>query len=283
MYHTRLDTAEPLPPVAELDSELTRQLESGELDLPLFPATAFKVFELAQDPDANAQAVAALVETDQKIAASVLRVANSAAFGGSSRITTLRQAVTRTGLKTLGEIVLSTALRSGVFQESRFLGPMQDYWREGVGAALWGKELARLRKANVETAYMCGLLHNVGKPLALNFLLGLCGGNIPRLFERVCELAPLIGTRIGELWHLPQPARVCITHHEHYTDAPEHREEACTVSAAMLLTRHMYSDDACPRADLEQAGCFAELNLYPQDLDRLLTKKKRLAAQLESF
>ncbi|MDJ0655604.1 MAG: HDOD domain-containing protein [Xanthomonadales bacterium] len=278
-------TAPPVTPgeAPDLVTEFNRKLDAGEIELPFLPATAFKVFNLANSPDADAREIAELVEKDQKIASDVLRVANSAAFSGQAEIVTLRQAITRLGLKVLSEIVLGTALKASVYEDKHNLDRMQLYWREGLGAALWAKEVARMRRANVETAYLCGLLHNVGKPLSLKFLASLNVLQDDELVQIVDVAAPQIGARLAENWKLPGPARMCIEYYNNYHEAPDYREDACGVYASLMLTRHMLDEENVSADGLVGDESLQSLNIYPEDLGKLLDKKSRVAAELESF
>ena len=245
-----------------------------------------------------------MIERDQKLATGVLRVANSVAYSPRQEIITLRQAIMRLGLKSLCEIVLGAAFKATVFSDDRYMEPMQAYWRAGIGAALWGKELARIRRKNVETAYLCGLLHNVGQPMTLKIIAGLDGapGFDQSLAGVVDQFSVEVGAILADLWQLPEVVKTCITYQQDFEAAENYRDEACAVQAATQLfaatqfgtiadgenlSEPHLEQSAEPAPDTAQVlmalPCFQELNIYPDDLAGLLSQQSRLALALESF
>ena len=44
---------------------------------------------------------------------------------------------------------------------------------DSPGVDAFAKEIARMRRANVESAFLCGLLHDIGKPVILQALADL--------------------------------------------------------------------------------------------------------------
>lgn len=274
------------PAIGTLGTALEAAIEAGAVDLPLLPETAMKVFRLAQDPDADMKEVSELIERDQKMASHVLRVVNSAAYSPKTEIVTLRQAVARLGLKPLSEIVIASAFKASVFEDERFIDHLQQYWQEGIGCALWNKELARLRRQNVETAYLCGLLHNIGKPVVLKFVSEQLGeqADPDQVVEAVNVLSPAIGEQLARSWNLPAPVQVAIRWHGDYEKAQDYRDEAAAVHASLLITAQTFeTDESAVREALAGKPAFQLLNVYPEDVDKLLGKRERMALQLESF
>lgn len=271
----------------ELSQAVTDALESGDLELPLLPTSAMQVFHLASDADADIGKVAGMIETDQKLATGVLRVANSVAYSPRQEIVTLRQAIMRLGLKSLCEIVLGAAFKATVFSDDRYMEPMHAYWRAGIGTALWAKELARLRRKNVETAYLCGMLHNVGEPMTLKIVAGM--DNAPEfdvaLAGMISQHAEKVGGILADTWQLPEVVKTCISHYQTYDDAENYRDEACAVNAAreLLLSGDNPDEDVEPLDHLKSLRCFQELNIYPDDLSSLLAQQSRLMLALESY
>ncbi len=269
----------------DLSAAITAEIESGELELPLLPTSAMQVFHLASDADADIGKVAGMIETDQKLATGVLRVANSVAYSPRQEIVTLRQAIMRLGLKSLCEIVLGAAFKATVFSDDRYMEPMERYWRTGIGAALWAKELARLRRKNVETAYLCGMLHNVGQPMTLKIISGM--EDAPPFDDALSEVIGRHATQVGGIladrWQLPEVVKTCITYHDNFEAAENYRDEACAVRAAVELLNSSSEEDEDPAALLMSQPCFQELNIYPDDLAGLLGQRSRLALALESF
>lgn len=75
--------------------------------LPTMPKTYAALLELSQDPEADLEVVAALVEQDPAVSACALRVVNSAYFGMPRRVESIREAVRLLGLQPLLDVVLT--------------------------------------------------------------------------------------------------------------------------------------------------------------------------------
>jgi HD-like signal output (HDOD) protein len=58
------------------------------------------------DPNLNVKKISEFIETDQKIASKVLKIANSAYYGMCGKITSIRHAAIVLGYKIIGEIVI---------------------------------------------------------------------------------------------------------------------------------------------------------------------------------
>src|SRR6185503_16029782 len=143
---------------------LIERLDSGELELPVIPAAAASVLEACRDDENGARQVAEIMQRDPSLAGHTLRLSNSAAYGSTEPIVSLSQAIARLGLSIVSEITLAVALKGRVFSVARFDAQIRVLWVHSAGAGIWAREIARMRRRNVEGAFLCGLLHDVGRP-----------------------------------------------------------------------------------------------------------------------
>lgn len=267
---------------------LEDRLASGEMDLPLLPDVACKLMSERFDEESDVRALSDLIHRDQAMAGHVLRVANSAAYSPTTPIVTLQQAVTRLGMVTLKEILLAVAVQNRVFKAQSYAGLAKRLWQAAAGAGAFAKEIARMRRTNVEGAFLCGLLHDVGKPVVLQTL----SEAQRELKEAASEEAAAAAletyhTRAGQLlaerWALPALVREAIVHHHDWMQAQTAAEAAMTASLADALAAW----GVAPDAELEQAvrahPALAQLNLYPDDVEALLEKRERVQAFVEAF
>src|SRR5208282_4908883 len=82
-------------------------------------------------------------------------------------IVSLQQAVSWLGVAVVRNITVAAALRGEVFVAPGHEPECEELWREAWLGGLWAKEIARLRRKHVETAFMAGLMHRAGAALAL--------------------------------------------------------------------------------------------------------------------
>ena len=90
---------------------LTPQLLAQEVEtLFSLPDVALRLNELIDQPDTSTQDLVEVVQLDAAIAATVLRLANSAWYGLPSKVDTISRAITLIGQKALRDLVLSTSV-----------------------------------------------------------------------------------------------------------------------------------------------------------------------------
>jgi len=83
-----------------------RAIASGDLELPPLPATVAEVLSARQTDTIDAVRLSAIIHRDPALAASILRVANSAAYVGQEQSRVLQQAISRLGLRHVTEIAM---------------------------------------------------------------------------------------------------------------------------------------------------------------------------------
>lgn len=147
-------------------TRIKRRVEAFH-DLPALPGAALRILDIARNPRADAQDLAAAIEQDAPLAARILRYANSPLYGYPGKIKDLRGAIARV----LGfDFVLNLALGITIGKSLHIPtdGPLglDAFWRHSVYAASLVERLATLMPAAIRpnrgTAYLAGLLHDMG-------------------------------------------------------------------------------------------------------------------------
>lgn len=177
-----------------------------------FPAVAQRALELLSNPDVRVSEVEATLEQDTALAARVLRVANSAAFGGVSKIDSIESGVVRLGLRTVHEIVAAAATL-GLFDDATGVG--RRFRDHCAGTAAIVRVLAfESRVKGVSQAFLVGLMHDLGKLLTLQvgeFAYGDLEQEVwdaperLHLFEREAlgYDHAVLGAHVLEAWQMP--------------------------------------------------------------------------------
>lgn len=173
------------PPQSEEKPETTQQvgsekeLLSGEAlkarilrnlkELPPMPQVMFKAREVMNNPSSNFKELSDILETDQAMATRVLRLANSAYYGLSGKVSSVQHASVLLGYRTLGEIVsmAGSSTLLGDSLEGYRLGS-GDLWRHSLAVAFGSRIIAGKKTPDMENdAFAAGLIHDTGK-LILN-------------------------------------------------------------------------------------------------------------------
>jgi putative nucleotidyltransferase with HDIG domain len=157
----------------QLEQIVKARIEKDNLTLPALPAIAFKAIELTRAPDINLQDVSALIEKDPVIAAQILRICNSAAMATREPCKSISQAVTRLGTKNLRSSLLEISARK-LFEsrDAKVSAAVKALWEHSRAVALLAQKVSVVSgAADPDTAYLAGLLHDVGKPVVATMLL----------------------------------------------------------------------------------------------------------------
>lgn len=276
------------PPLDSFRQTLASSIDEGKLKLPMLPKVAGEVLSLVNDPDVDISELSALIHRDQALAGHVLRIANSAAFGGGERIVSLQQAITRLGMKLIGEVALALSLQGEVFAVKGFEKETKQIWRHALASSVYGKEAARMKRTNVEGQFLCGLLHTFGKPVLLQACAEWNHNRKPSL-ERdaamsvVEEFHGQVGERLAEEWKLPQQVRVCCAYYSKYNEAPAFENEVAMTYLADRLASWLVAPVIVPETDLQSDPVFERLNFYPDDVEALLAKKEEILNTVDSM
>lgn len=274
------------------------RLAAGKIDLPLLPQVASQVLMLAGNANTDAAQLSALIHRDPALAGQVLRIANSPAYLPRMPIVSLQQAVARLGLNTVTEIALVASMQSGTFRVPGFEADLKRLWRHAIASAAFAKEIARIRRSNVEAAFLCGLLHAVGKPALLQTIAdarkNLAAarpstelGDLVSIRALVSvlleELHTAVGLRIAELWALPRLVVGAIATYLRYQETPGFTQEAVITCLADRLATDLTEPGRFDADSLRDHPVFGHLNLYPDDISALLAKRSRVAEIVDSM
>lgn len=290
-------TRGPSPgPAGEIDAAVAAIVASGQVPVPLLPQIASQVLQLSSDPNSDAAKLSALIHKDPSLAGQVLKVANSPAYQPRMPIVSLQQAVARLGQQTLTEIALAASLGSGVFKVPGFEKELKAMWRFAVATSAWAKEVARARKLNVESAFLCGLLHDMGRPVVLQVALGEASrlkANLTLLPVRSEILAsaeahgPAVVVRVAEAWKLPESVRGGIAHFRAPEKAGALMKEAAITAAARHLAEDLLTPPgAAPEAPAEPPPAhpaFGLLNLYRDEVEVLRKKADAVRGMVDAL
>ena len=142
-------------------------------ELPPMPQVVAKTRSLLADSTSDAKKIAGVIETDQGIASKVLKIANSAYYGLSGKISTIQHATVVLGAKTLGEIV--TMSGTAKLMNGKLPGygyKSNDLWLHSLAVAQGAKIIANVKNPELlEEAHTAGLIHDVGKLILDNYVL----------------------------------------------------------------------------------------------------------------
>lgn len=206
---------------------------------PTLPAIASELMSLSQNPNANIQNVAALLEQDAFLAGRVMKIVQSPVYLAASDIPSLHNAIVRLGLNTLRDIVLETCMNLRVFRADSYTDTMERVRCHSVYVGHLSRILCQSAGVDQEFAFLCGLLHDVGIAGAIT---ALTEGTKKEERPDLIAIWPAIdgahsqaGSLMVKLWDLPETVQqsVAVHHQVGLDDDPD------PLAAAVCLADEM--------------------------------------------
>ena len=144
-------------------SALTDRIQS----FPALPSVVSRVIELSSDPDCSMDEFLHVIRLDLSLTAAILKLANSAFFGQTRRVSSLRQAIPILGLNEIRNMVIARAMFNSfktVKIEHWF--DIRGFWVHSFLCGLAARVLARETEP-ADDVFISGLIHDIGKLVIL--------------------------------------------------------------------------------------------------------------------
>ncbi len=202
-----------------------KRVEQDTLIIPSMPEVATRCLELLRDEEVDLRQVAKLVERDPVLATRLLRQATSAAAGGDSSIN-IQQAATRLGTRNVRTLILDASAQQ-LFRsrDQRIASTARQLWEHSLAVALLSRDVAAIQGGlDAEAAYLAGLIHDVGKPIAAAILLEVERASDKSRFTLTADswltvvqgVHRTIGVALAEKWRLPDSVAQAIRDSSEY-------------------------------------------------------------------
>ncbi len=217
--------------------ELIHRIIARTQSLPSVPAVMIKVQQIVRRPGTTPAQLTKLIETDPAMGVAILKVANSAYYGFRGKVTTVQHAAALLGARRLAELI--TAMSAGELLGQAMAGygiKAGSMWRHAVAVAAAAVEIAAEIGSDArDTAYMAGLLHDVGKIILdpyvqeRHMLFSHFSATHPDSPIQDAERVILgfdhavIAAILCEKWNLPRAIAFGIRHHHHPSSAGDHQ------------------------------------------------------------
>jgi len=141
--------------------------------LPKLPHSVSKLMALLDSDDFDLKAFCAVVEKDPTIAAQLISVANSAQYNpGGEDITDIKRAFTLLGSQGVKQHVLLSFVKNvSTISHVYFKAFGEKIWIHSEDTAQLCRDLAGLRGLDGDTAFLIGLVHDIGKIMIFKLMV----------------------------------------------------------------------------------------------------------------
>ena len=270
--------------------------------LPMAAGIVSEVINTIHDSSSSARDLAEIIENDPSISAKVINVANSALYGSSTTINSVKRAIVIIGFESIKELVLNTVLLHYFFDpELRSEVDRPGLWLHSVGTAHASKLIAeRANMQRPDVAYTAGLLHDIGKVLLSNFFFKRYGKIVQLAAEKNCRIIlaersvlkadhTAVGKVLCDAWALPEDITAAIlSHHDPMEATAENRKLTSIVHLGDIMCRMTDignpGDTAIPEISRAALGILGSTpDIIDNNFDAVLADLEELKPQIEDF
>ena len=213
-------------------------IKSVKEHLPSLPKILHELVSKLSDPDTNLDKVEELVMIDKSITAQILKVSNKLEFlePHEPRIVTIHDALHKIGFENAKRIALNFSVLK-IMKITNFPRNFccEDLWQHSLGVAVASSLISELVDfENPDQAYACGLIHDIGKLVKLNYSYRMFSKEIASASRKKIDLYDLeirrdllrhdiLGSKIMDAWEMPNILS-CVVRWHHTEERSERKE-----------------------------------------------------------
>ena len=153
-------------------NDISDDIRTKISSFPSMPQAAIKLRELLKEDDVPLNKIENILRQDPGLSANILRLANSAHFGLSSKVGSLKKAVMLLGLKRFEQIAFSAYMEKSMDKavEGYGLSP-GELWLHSIVVATTAEAIAKyLKIPDPNEVFIPALLHDMGKLILDSFV-----------------------------------------------------------------------------------------------------------------
>lgn len=270
-------------------SLLALELDNGDISLPSLPDVVMKIRKLLSSDDCDFGRVSQAVSVDPVLVSKLFVFANSAFYNRANvKIESLDGAIGRLGFEVVRSAAMSLAMKQlyGSEKHKKSAQQQKAVWARGMKLSCMAYAIAaKDSRLNPETAFLCGLMHEVGNLYILTKAEEFPDllGDSESLKSVMKEWNPQISKSIVESWGFPEevvestdPA----SYVNHDADAPPNLVDVMVVAKVMLggaeekLQELLNEDLSCQKLGMSKDAAATVMAAYR---DKLKTMQQSLA------
>jgi len=277
-----------------------RQKIANVRNLPTPPIVFHQIQKVLNDPKVSASQIASILAEDPAMSVKVLKLTNSAFYGLSREIDSVKQAVVIIGLEAVRNLVLSASVLDMFKQKDADQEFQEIFWRHSLAVAVCGRLLARkVRSRGIidpDGAFSAGLLHDVGKIIMCCFLPEEYAKFVAAreqdkesstflLEEKAlgynhCQVGAILGTQ----WKLPTRLIQAVSYHHHPQLSDEDDPTAYLIHIADFLARKAFAEsENSPLDNTLNDGVAEYMEVSEEQLDGYSDALKEEYLKAETF
>lgn len=248
---------------------LAEDVNSRNISLPSFPDVVIKIRTALEDPTCTPDRLSDVAKSDPVLVSRLLQSANSAFNNRAGiEIVDLNLAISRLGFEAVRNTAIALAVEQ-LFNASKH-DELKDHlraiWSQSVALSSMCYVLAGSSNLNPDNAFLCGLLHNIGKLYILTRARDFPDllGNPDSLNAMMDQWHEVVGKSIVDAWGFPSEIGDSLQLEENMRDnggSPPTLVDVVFVSEALVADGEAETDLTAPQ--------FAKLKVNDDSLERV--------------
>ena len=249
--------------------ELAEDLNSRNIQLPSFPDVVINIRTALEDPKCSSERLAEVVKTDPVLVARLLMSANSAFHNRAGiEIVDLNLAISRLGFEVVRNTAITLAIEQifAASEHKELKSAVKEIWSSSLSLASMSFVIARSEgRLNPDNAFLCGLLHEIGKLYILTKARDYPGlmGDAESLNTVLEQWYTSIGKSIIEAWGFSSEIAESVESDENVSDD---ENAAATLVDVVYLAKLVLDDMENVAESASFQGHAGKLNVNAENI-----------------
>ncbi len=265
-------------------SLLALELDNGDIELPSLPDVVTKIRKMLESDDCDFERISQAVSLDAVLVSRLFVFANSAFYNRANvKTDTLENAIGRLGFEVVRNTAMSLTMKQlySSDKQDKAAKHLRAVWARGMKLSCMSFAIAQLKPhLNEETAFLCGLMHEVGKL----YILTKAGefpaflGDPESLNAVMEEWNPQISKSIIESWGFPDEVIASsdpATYADHEADAAPNLVDVVVVAKYLVdgaeqnLQTLFENDISCQKLGMTEDAVAEVMTAYRNKLQTM--------------
>ncbi len=270
-----------------LTMHLYQDLIEDTIIIPSLPEVAYKIQQVFNSNDANADKVAQVLLTDPVMTGKLIRIANSALYRGVAQIDTLQAAVVRLGMDTIYKLVMTYAMNELFESRSGYVSKrMHQLSTHSRKVAAIAHVLAeKSKKFDPETAMLAGLVHDLGVIVILNYidLHNEDLSDTQRLEQTIATMRPQITGMLMQKWNFTEEIIHVAEECEDWFRNPGDEADLCDLVMIAQYHSMMGTPEMTLLPPISALPAMGKLHMGPSESIELIKLSRKRIAEIEKL
>lgn len=242
------------------------ELINQHLDsFPVLPTNVMRLIQVTGNPECSVSDVVEVIQADQSLSLTILKFANSVLFGRPQKVETIKMAVVILGFNEVQRIAMAKALLNSFNKIARQHKSVVDgFWHHSFVCGVGARHIATELGAAGESAFMGGLIHDIGKLIMLEtfnedypperWMTGLSDEEkLNKELHFFSFTHDMLGAQLLQKWLFPESLISTVACHHRPAEASGRSDLAAVVQLADILAFYSCNQDFQKDGDILEA------------------------------